>query len=185
MNELENMRSGMLADFTAPEIQESFRHCKTLLAKFRILSTYDADYRTILEELVPGIPKTSVIMPPFHCDHGNGIRLGEHVFINANCTFLDGAFITIGAHTLIGPNVQIYTPHHPLDYRERRESKEYSYPVTIGKDCWIGGGSIILPGVTIGDRSIIGAGSVVTKDIPSDCVAVGNPAVVKKRLHNE
>lgn len=185
MNELEKMRNGMLSDFTAPEIQESFRHCKMLLAKFRTMSTYDTDYRTILEDLIPGIPKTSVIMPPFHCDHGNGIRLGEHVFVNANCTFLDGAFITIGAHTLIGPNVQIYTPHHPLDYKERRESKEYSYPVTIGQDCWIGGGSIILPGVTIGDRTIIGAGSVVTKHIPSDCVAVGNPAIVKKQLPYE
>lgn len=182
MNELEKMRNGLLADFTAPDIQESFRHCKTLLAKFRMLSMYDDEYRTILEELIPGIPKSAVIMPPFHCDHGNGIRLGEHVFINANCTFLDGAFITIGAHTLIGPNVQIYTPHHPLNYLERRERKEYSYPVSIGSDCWIGGGSIILPGITIGDRTVIGAGSVVTKDIPSDCVAVGNPAVVKKRL---
>jgi maltose O-acetyltransferase len=182
MNELEKMRNGLLADFTAPDIQESFRHCKTLLAKFRMLSMYDDEYRTILEELIPGIPKSAVIMPPFHCDHGNGIRLGEHVFINANCTFLDGAFITIGAHTLIGPNVQIYTPHHPLNYQERREGKEYSYPVSIGSDCWIGGGSIILPGITIGDRTVIGAGSVVTKDIPSDCVAVGNPAVVKKRL---
>lgn len=182
MNELEKMRNGLLADFTTPDIQESFRHCKTLLAKFRMLSMYDDEYRTILEELIPGIPKSAVIMPPFHCDHGNGIRLGEHVFINANCTFLDGAFITIGAHTLIGPNVQIYTPHHPLNYLERREGKEYSYPVSIGSDCWIGGGSIILPGITIGDRTVIGAGSVVTKDIPSDCVAVGNPAVVKKRL---
>lgn len=182
MNELEKMRNGLLADFTAPDIQESFRHCKTLLAKFRMLSMYDDEYRTVLEELIPGIPKSAVIMPPFYCDHGNGIRLGEHVFINANCTFLDGAFITIGAHTLIGPNVQIYTPHHPLNYLERCEGKEYSYPVSIGSDCWIGGGSIILPGITIGDRTVIGAGSVVTKDIPSDCVAVGNPAVVKKRL---
>lgn len=182
MNELEKMRSGLFADFTAPDIQESFRHCKALLAKFRMLSMYDDEYRTVLEELIPGIPKSVVIMPPFYCDHGNGIRLGEHVFINANCTFLDGAFITIGAHTLIGPNVQIYTPHHPLNYLERREEKEYSYPVSIGSDCWIGGGSIILPGITIGDRTVIGAGSVVTKDIPSDCVAVGNPAVVKKKL---
>lgn len=96
---------------------------------------------------------------------------------------LDGACITIGDYTLIAPNVQIYTPHHPLDYRERRESKEYSYPVTIGKDCWIGGGAIILPGVTIGDRCIIGAGSVVTRDVPSDSLAVGNPAVVKRKLN--
>ena len=101
MNEIEKMRSGLLADFSAPEVQDSFRHCKKLLAKFRTMSTYDDDYRTVLEDLIPGIPETSVIMPPFHCDHGHGIRLGEHVFVNAGCTFLDGAYITIGDYTLI------------------------------------------------------------------------------------
>ena len=88
------------------------------------------------------------------CDHGDGIRLGEHVFVNANCTFLDGGYITIGAHTLVGPCVQIYTPQHPMDYVERRTPKEYAYPVTIGEDCWIGGGAVICPGVTIGDRDV-------------------------------
>lgn len=185
MTEFEKMRSSQLADCSDPEINESFRHCKTLLACFRMISSYHEEFRSILEDLIPGIPATSTVMPPFYCDHGNGIRLGEHVFINANCTFLDGAYITIGNHTLVGPGVQIYTPHHPIDYMERRSYKEYSYPVTIGEDCWIGGGAIILPGVTIGDRCIIGAGSVVTKDIPSDCIAVGNPAVVKRRLEKQ
>ena len=103
------------------------------------------------------------------------------MFVNANCTFLDGGYITIGAHTLVGPCVQIYTPHHPMDYIERRTEKEYAYPVTIGEDCWIGGGAILCPGVTVGDRCIIGAGSVVTKDIPSDSIAVGNPAKVIRK----
>lgn len=181
MNEIDKMRQGLLADFSSPEIQASFKHCKRLLAQFRRMSMYEDDYRTVLEALVPGIPPTSVIVPPFHCDHGHGIRVGHHTFINANCTFLDGAYITIGNHTLIGPNVQIYTPQHPMDYLARREEKEYSYPVTIGNDCWIGGGAILLPGITIGDRCIIGAGSVVTKDIPADSIAVGNPAVVKRK----
>ena len=92
-----------------------------------------------------------------------------------------GVYITIGAHTLVGPCVQIYTPHHPMDYIERRTEKEYAYPVTIGEDCWIGGGAILCPSVTIGDRCIIGAGSVVTKDIPSDSIAVGNPAKVIRK----
>lgn len=182
MTEFEKMRNRQLADCSDPGINESFRHCKTLLAKLRTMSSYDSGFREILEDLIPGIPSSSVIMPPFYCDHGNGIRLGEHVFINGNCTFLDGAYITIGHNTLIGPNVQIYTPHHPIPYLERRESKEYAYPVTIGNDCWIGGGAIILPGITIGDRCIVGAGSVVTKDLPSDCIAVGNPAVIKRKL---
>ena len=140
MNEVEKMRSSQLADMSVPEIQVKFEHAKRLLAKMRVMSTYDEDYRSLLEELVPGIPATSIICPPFHCDHGDGIRLGEHVFVNANCTFLDGGYITIGAHTLVGPCVQIYTPHHPMDYIERRTEKEYAYPVTIGEDCWIGGG---------------------------------------------
>lgn len=182
MNEIEKMRRGELADMGKPEVQASFIHAKKLLAKFRMMSKYDEGFREILEELVPDIPATSIICPPFHCDHGHGIRLGEHVFVNANCTFLDGGYITIGAHTLVGPNVQIYTPHHPMDYISRRESKEYAYPVTIGQDCWIGGGTIICPGVTIGHRCIIGAGSVVTKDIPDDSLAVGNPARVIRKL---
>lgn len=178
VDEVTKMRNSQLADMSAPEIQARFRRAKTLLARMRTLSTYDEAYRSLLEELIPGIPPTSVICPPFHCDHGDGICLGEHVFVNANCTFLDGGNITIGAHTLIGPNVQIYTPHHPMDYVARRLPKEYAYPVTIGDDCWIGGGVIICPGVKIGDRCVIGAGSVVTKNIPSDSVAVGNPARV-------
>lgn len=180
-NEIDKMRGGELADMAAPELQESFIHAKRLLARLRGMSTYDDGYRELLTELVPGLPSTSIICPPFHCDHGHGIRLGEHVFVNANCTFLDGAYITIGAHTLIGPDVKIYTPHHPLDFIARRGSKEYAYPVTIGEDCWIGGGAIICPGVTIGNRCVIGAGSVVTKDIESDSVAAGNPARIIKR----
>ena len=139
MTEVEKMRSTQLADMAAPELQVRFEHAKKLLARMRGMSTYDAGYRELLEELVPEIPETSIICPPFHCDHGDGIKLGEHVFVNANCTFLDGGYITIGAHTLVGPCVQIYTPHHPMDYLERRGSKEYAYPVTIGEDCWIGG----------------------------------------------
>lgn len=182
MNELDKMRNSELADMDAPEVQKSFIHAKKLVAKMRMMCTYDEGFREILEDLVPGIPASSIICPPFHCDHGHGIRLEEHVFVNANCTFLDGGFITIGAHTLVGPNVQIYTPHHPIDYIERRENKEHAYPVTIGKDCWIGGGVVILPGIKIGNRCIIGAGSIVTKDIPDDSMAVGNPAKVIKKL---
>lgn len=180
--EIDKMRAGELADMSAPEIQKSFIHAKKILARLRGMSTYDAGYHTLLAELVPGMPSTSIICPPFYCDHGHGIRLGEHVFVNANCTFLDGAYITIGAHTLIGPDVKIYTPHHPLDYIARRESKEYAYPVTIGEDCWIGGGVTICPGVTIGDRCVIGAGSVVTKNIESDSLAAGNPARIIRKL---
>ena len=118
MNEVEKMRSSQLADMSAPEIQVKFEHAKRLLAKMRVMSTYDEDYRSLLEELVPGIPATSVICPPFHCDHGDGIRLGEHVFVNANCTFLDGGYITIGTHTLVGPcRTDIHSPSSDGLYR--------------------------------------------------------------------
>ena len=182
MTEVEKMRSSRLTDMAVPEIQERFAHAKALLARMGGMSTYEDGYRKLLEELVPGIPETSIICPPFHCDHGDGIKLGEHVFVNANCTFLDGGYITIGAHTLIGPCVQIYTPHHPMDYLERRGSKEYAYPVTVGHNVWIGGNVVILPGVSIGDNSIIGGGSVVTKDIPANVIAVGNPCKVIREL---
>lgn len=179
------MRNGELADTSKPEVQKNFERAKNILAKMNGVSPYDKRYRELLEELVPGIPASSDILPPFYCDHGDSIRLAEHVFINANCTFLDGAYITIGKHTLVGPNVQLYTPQHPMDYMERRKPIETAYPITIGEDCWIGGGTVICPGVTIGDRCIIGAGSVVTKDIPDDSVAVGNPARVIRRVNTE
>ena len=132
--------------------------------------------------LIPGIPESATIVAPFYCDHGHGIRLGEDVFINADCVLLDGGLITIGAHTRLGPKCQLYTPTHPLDAMERRRPTETAHPITIGEDCWLGGGVIVCPGVTIGDRCIIAAGSVVTRDIPSDCLAAGNPAVIKRHL---
>ena len=114
--------------------------------------------------------------------HGNGIKIGRNVFVNYNVTMLDGGMITIGDNCLIGPNCQLYTPQHPFDHVLRRKSVETAYPITIGEDTWLGGGVVVCPGVTIGKRCIIGAGSVVTKDIPDDCVAAGNPARVIREL---
>ena len=142
----------------------------------------DPEYRTIIEELVPGIPESSCINPPLHCDHGHGLRIGEQVFINYGATMLDGALITIGKHTKIGPNVQLVTPNHPIDYLERRKPQECCLSITIGDDCWLGAGVVVCPGVKIGNRCVIGAGSVVVKDIPDDSMAVGNPAHVVKSL---
>lgn len=149
------------------------------------MTIYDEDYRQVIEELIPGIPQSTTICPPFHCDHGTGIILGENVFMNYDCIMLDGGYIRIGKHTLIGPHCQFYTPQHPMDYVERREEKETAYPITIGEDCWLGGNVVVCPGVTIGNRCIIAAGSVVTKDIPDDSLAAGVPAVVKRSLKND
>ena len=180
--EFEKMRSCELANTSDPELVESMRRAHEITAKMNRCSGSEPEYKMLLNDLIPGLPESSVIMPPFYCDHGHGIHLGENVFINNSCTFLDGALITICDYTLVGPNAQIYTPQHPMGYMERRITQEYAYPVTIGKDCWIGGGAIICPGVTIGDRCIVAAGSVVTRDVPDDSLVAGNPAVVKKKL---
>lgn len=172
------MRSQRLYDFSDPAILASIRHANDLCAKLSAMTTASEGYRELMEDLIPGFPPDCVIVPPFHCDHGNGIRLGRNVFINYDCVILDGAYVSIGDNVKMGPKCQLYTPQHPKDHILRRETKETSYPVTIGEDTWLGGGIIVCPGVTIGKRCIIGAGSVVTHDIPDGSIAVGNPARV-------
>jgi maltose O-acetyltransferase len=136
----------------------------------------------ILKELIPNIKGELWLQPPFYCDYGYNIILGDKVFFNFNCVVLDVTYVRIGSRTLFGPNVQIYTATHPVDPIERSSGVEYAKPISIGEDCWIGGSAIICPGVTIGPRTIIGAGSVVTKDISSDVTAAGNPCKVIRRL---
>lgn len=180
--EFEKMRSEQLYDFSDPEINRSLLHAKETCLLLNQLTLTSPRYREVLRELVPGIPDSSSICPPFHCDHGNGIRMGENSFINYNCTILDGAYVTIGHDVKIGPDCHILTPQHPKDYIARRGTRETSFPVEIGDDTWLGGNVTVLPGVRIGARCIIGAGAVVVNDIPDDSLAVGNPAVVKKSL---
>lgn len=122
------------------------------------------------------------VQPPFYCDYGTNIIAGDNVFFNFNCVVLDVNQVKIGSRTLFGPNVQIYTATHPINYKERATGLEFAKPITIGEDVWIGGSVIICPGVTIGHRTVIGAGSVVTKDIPSDVFAAGNPCKVIREL---
>lgn len=182
MTELEKMGCGEWHDTSAEEMQESFRACTCRLSRFNATTLHDADYREHLAALLPGAAASATVVPPFRCDHGHPIILDEDVFINANCTFLDGGGIVVGARTLIGPNCQLYTPLHPMNYLERRRPVERGLRIEIGADCWLGGGVVVCPGVKIGDRSIVAAGSVVTRDIPADSLAAGNPAVVKRKL---
>lgn len=183
--EFEKMRGGELYCFSNPEIEKSLSHARAVCAKLQSVSVHDNGYRALIKELIPAIPPSAVVCPPFRCDHGHGIVLEENVFINYNCTFLDAGYIRIGKHSLIGPNCQLYTPQHPIGYLERREEKETAYAITIGEDCWLGGGVIVCPGVTIGNRCIVAAGSVVAKDIPDDSLVAGNPAVLKRHLQAE
>ena len=139
----------------------------------------------ILKKWLGNIGENCYIEPPFFCDFGCNLKLGEKVYFNTNCIVLDSAEIEIGDYTMIGSGVQIYTPEHPLSIEERRKDFERALPIKIGRDCWIGSGVIILPGVEIGDGTVIGAGSIVIKSVPSNCVAVGNPCkVIKKTGEN-
>ena len=142
----------------------------------------DADQRRQILSSLFGKGGESVWMhPPFYCDYGSNIELGERVFFNFNCIVLDVCRVTIGSHTLFGPGVQIATPVHPMN-AELRRKQEFGRPITIGSDVWVGAGALILAGVVIGHRSVIGAGSVVTRSLPDDVFAAGNPARVIRRI---
>ena len=184
LSEFEKMRSGKLYRFNDEEVLASARHANELCAKLSTMTLYSPDYRSTIEDLIPGIPCTSAVNTPVRCDHGSGIKIGENTFVNYDCIFLDGAYVTIGSRCKIGPQCKFFTPQHPIDYELRREPVETCFPITIGDDCWLGGGVTVCPGVTIGPRCVIAAGSVVTKDIPADSLAAGNPAVVKRNLKN-
>lgn len=182
MTEFEKMRSEEFYTYCDPEVYASVMRANQLCAKLQSLTIPHPDYRGLINELVPGIPESSFINPPFNCDHGHGIRLGENVFVNYGCIMLDGGLITIGNNTQIGPGCRLVTPNHPMNYIERRKPQECCHPITIGEDCWLGAGVVVCPGVKIGNRCVIGAGSVVVKDIPDDSLAVGNPAHVVRTI---
>lgn len=152
--------------------------CQTLNA------TREAEHderRRILKDLFGEGGDTVWMQPPFFCDYGSNIELGERVFFNFNCIVLDVCRVRIGSFSLFGPAVQIYTPMHPFN-AELRRRQEFGKPVEIGSDVWVGGGAIILPGVRIGSRAVIGAGSVVTRDVPDDVFAAGNPCRVIREI---
>jgi maltose O-acetyltransferase len=156
--------------------------CRTLLREINLSAPGESFLRTkAFQELLGYMGKDVHIQPPFYCDFGKNIEIGDGSFLNFNCTILDCAPVRIGKRAWIAPQVQIYAASHPVDAVERR-SRCTASPVSIGDDVWLGGGVIVCPGVTIGDRAVIGAGSVVTGDIPSDVVAYGNPCRVQRKL---
>jgi maltose O-acetyltransferase len=182
MTEREKMLAGELYDPFDSELVQGRERARDLTHLLNQTRDRDADERRSLMKLLFGSGGDTVwLQPPFFCDYGTNIHLGERVFFNFNCIVLDVCRVTIGDYTQIGSGVQILTPLHPLDAALRRQ-QEYGAPVTIGNDVWIGSGALILPGVTIGARTVIGAGSVVTKDIPADVLAVGNPCRVLRPI---
>ncbi|MCF1423041.1 MULTISPECIES: sugar O-acetyltransferase [Mangrovimonas] len=180
--EKEKMMAGEPYDAHCEEMISIRTKVKRILHKLNVTEYYTDRFQETIHELCPNSAKNIHLEPPFYCDYGDNIFAEEGVFINFGAVILDGARVTIGRKTLIAPGVHIYTARHPLDIKERRVWEDCS-PVTIGEECWIGGHATLCPGVTIGDRSVIGAGSVVTKDIPADSLAVGNPARVVKKLN--
>lgn len=177
------MLAGELYDALDKQLSDERLKTRLLLKKLNDSSENEAGLRAaILKELIPDAGPGLWLQPPFYCDYGSNIQTGEKVFFNFNCIVLDVTYVNIGSRTLFGPNVQIYTATHPLDYKERASGLEYAKPVVIGEDVWVAGSAVICPGVTIGSRSVIGAGSVVTKDIPSDVFAAGNPCRVIRPL---
>ena len=176
--ELDKMLAGELYDPLDPELVGRRTRARDLCQALNATREADEDARRqLLIELLGAGGESAWIQPPFHCDYGSNIRLGQRVFFNFNCVVLDVCQVTVGDFTLFGPAVQIYTATHPMDAGLRRK-QEYGRPVAIGSDVWVGGGALILPGVTIGSRSVIGAGSVVTRDVPDAVFAAGNPCRV-------
>ncbi|HUP11204.1 MAG TPA: sugar O-acetyltransferase [Niastella sp.] len=181
--EKEKMLAGELYDALDAQLSEDRLKARLLIKELNDAREDQTTERLrILKELIPNAAEGLWLQPPFYCDYGYNIKLGEKVFFNFNCVVLDVAQVTVGSRTLFGPNVQLYTATHPIDHKIRASGLEFAKPITIGEDVWVGGSAVICPGVTIGDRSVIGAGSVVTRDIPADVFAAGNPCKVIRQL---
>ena len=175
-SEKEKMLAGELYRVDAELLAEQ-RHARRLVQAYNATAPHQAGEReALLRRLLRAVGEDAVVQPPFQCDYGRNISLGRGVFLNYGCVLLDVAAITIGEGCQIGPGVQIYAADHPRDSALRRLGLESGRPVLIGANVWIGGGAILLPGITVGDDAVIGAGSVVTRDVPAGATVAGNPA---------
>jgi maltose O-acetyltransferase len=181
-SEMEKMLAGELYDPFDPELVAARDRARDLCQELNATRERDTEQRRrILRELFGQGGDSVWMQPPFFCDYGRNIKLGERVFFNFNCVVLDVCEVTIGDYTLFGPAVQVYTATHPMN-AELRRKQEFAKPIAIGPDVWVGGGAIICPGVKIGAKAVIGAGSVVTRDIPAGVFAAGNPCRVVREI---
>lgn len=178
--EKQKMLAGELYDAGDAEIQADLAATREWLVRYNAsLAMPSNERRGLLAERLAAVGAGSTIRPPFHCDYGFNLTIGAGVFLNFGCVVLDVVEVSIGDKTQIGPNVQILTADHPRNPAEREAGLENGRPIRIGRNVWIGGGAILLPGVTVGDDAVIGAGSVVTRDVPAGTTVVGNPARVR------
>ena len=183
MTERERMLSGQLYDAGDETLTAARGRAKRLTWRYHQLDPTDWDSRTqILQELLGHLGEDSWIEPPFRCDYGTQISIGDHFFANYDCIFLDVAPITIGNRVMFGPRVCLYTAGHPLDAATRNTGLEFGKPIAIGDDVWLGGNVVVLPGVTIGAGTVVAAGSVVRRDLPPHVLAAGNPCQVLRSI---
>ncbi|MBS5659330.1 MAG: sugar O-acetyltransferase [Oscillibacter sp.] len=183
MTERERMLSGQLYDAGDETLTAARGRAKRLTWRYHQLDPTDWDSRTqILQELLGHLGEDSWIEPPFRCDYGTQISIGDHFFANYDCIFLDVAPITIGNQVMFGPRVCLYTAGHPLDAATRNTGLEFGKPIAIGDDVWLGGNVVVLPGVTIGAGTVVAAGSVVRRDLPPHVLAAGNPCQVLRSI---
>ena len=178
---------GLLYDVFEKELTDIKDRIYGLVSELSRVSHFDMEYvMSLVRKIVAKIGQDSYIVPPFRCDYGDHVFIGNNTYINYNCCFLDSAKVTIGDYVYMGPNCNIFTPCHPIHHELRKEKvTEYALPVTVGSHSWIGGDVVITPGVTIGENCVIGAGSVVTKDIPDNSIAVGNPCKVIRQVNDK
>lgn len=186
-SEREKMLAGLLYDANYnPELLEERNVAKDLCFEFNHTKPSDTATQTaLIQKLIGKTGDNFTVVAPFWCDYGSNIEIGDNFFANHNCVILDGAKVTFGDNVFIAPDCGFYTAGHPLDAERRNQGLEYAKPITVGDNVWIGGGVKVMPGVTIGDNAVIGGGSVVTKDIPANVIAVGNPCRILREITPE
>lgn len=186
MTEKEKMLLGKPYQSFDEELFRERQYAKEIILELNSLSPGEVEKRNkILTKLFGKVNDEFYIEPPFRCDYGYNIKIGNNFYANYNCIILDCAPVTIGDNVLFGPNVSLFTASHPIHFEPRNSGLEYAFPITIGNNVWLGGGVIVNPGVTIGDNVVIGSGSVVTKYIPTNSLAVGNPCRVLREITDE
>ncbi len=187
MTEKEKRDKGILYDANNDvELQKEMLLCKDKCYKYNKLKPSKIEKRNkIIKSLFGKTTNNFTILSSFWCDYGYNIEIGDNFFANHNCIILDGAKVKFGNNVFIGPNCGFYTAGHPLDISRRNLGLEYAFPITVGNNVWIGGGVQVMPGVTIGNNVVIGGGSIVTKDIPDNVIAVGNPCKVLRQISEE
>lgn len=183
ISEKSKAAQGMLYNPLDDELYGEHERCKELCHRYNNLSPSQyEERRTLIRKLFGLTGRNFVIEQPLFCDYGYNIEIGENFFMNFNCTILDCAKVSFGDNVLIGPDCGFYTANHPIDVATRNTGLEYALPIRVGNNVWIGGGTRIMPGATIGDNCVIGGGSVVTKSIPAGVVAAGNPCRIIRKL---